>query len=145
MHKESARITLTAELYILLLAALLCAAVFILFSIFDMPSFVKWIIWSVLITVILLCALVYAPALGKNISHSLSGSVLRVSCGVLVKYTANVDFRRVVYITKLRGPFERITGVVILAFYFSGGCIYLPVGDRHEAERYIRKWTQRIR
>lgn len=145
MHTESGRITLTAELYILLLAALLCAAALVLFGIFDMPSFVKWIIWSAIITGILLCALVYAPAFGKNISHSLSGSVLRVSYGVLVKYTANVDFRRVVYITKLRGPFERLTGVVVLAFYFSGGCIYLPVGDKHEAERYIRKWTQHIR
>ena len=144
MHKETGRITLAVELYILTLAVIFGAAVFILFQIKLHPA-LRWGITGVLCLIILVGACIFAPLFGKSVSHVLNGSILTVSYGVFYKFAVNVDFRRVVYITKLRGPFERMTGVVVLAFYFSGGCVFVPIGDSSKAERYIRKWTQRIR
>lgn len=145
MHKEAGRITLAVEMYVFTLAVIFGAAVYILFSIIKIHIALKWGIAGVLALIILIGACIFAPLFGRSVDHSLDGNILHVRYGVFLKYIVNVDFRRVVYITKLRGPFERMTGVVVLAFYFSGGCVFVPVGDSIKAERYIRKWTQRIR
>lgn len=144
MHKEAGRITLAVELYILVLALLFGAVSFFLFYVPMHPA-LRWSIVGLLALIVLLGACVFAPLFGRSVSHSLDGSLLHISYGVFLKYAVNVDFKRVVYVTKLRGPFERMTGVVVLAFYFSGGCVLLPVGDGTKAERYVKKWTQRIR
>lgn len=144
MHKEAGRITLAVELYILVLALIFGAVSFFLFYV-NMNPVLRWSIVGLLALIVLLGACVFAPLFGRSVSHSLDGGLLHISYGVFLKYAVNVDFKRVVYVTKLRGPFERMTGVVVLAFYFSGGCVFLPVGDSTKAERYVKKWTQRIR
>lgn len=144
MHKEAGRITFAVELYVFVLAVIFGAAVSIVFYTVKLHIVLKWSIAGVLSLLVAAMA-VLAPFFGRSVRHSLDGNILHVSYGVFLKYIVNLDFRRVVYITKLRGPFERMTGVVVLAFYFSGGCVFVPVGDSAVAERYIRKWTQRIR
>ena len=145
MHKEAGRITLAVEMYIFVLALIFGVLIYILFNVIRLPMALKWGIAGLLTLLILLGACIFAPLFGRSVRHSLDGNILHVSYGVLLKYIVNVDFRRFVYITKIRGPFERMSGVVVLAFYFSGGCVFVPVGDNTKAERYIRKWTQRIR
>lgn len=144
MHKESTRITIALELYAITIALIFGVVIYILLQIDKIPMFVKWIIIGILSAAVFVAVFIFAPLFGRSVSHFLSGSILAVSYGAFLKYTVNVDFRRVVYVAKLRGPFERMTGVVILLFYFSGGCVFVPVGDRSAAERYVRKWTQRI-
>ena len=115
MHKEAGRITLAVEMYIFVLALIFGVLIYILFNVIRLPMALKWGIAGLLTLLILLGACIFAPLFGRSVRHSLDGNILHVSYGVLLKYIVNVDFRRVVYITKIRGPFERMSGVVVLA------------------------------
>lgn len=144
MHREAGRIILAVELYILVLALLLSGAVWFLFRFLPFLGTVKYFAAITVLVIIIFGAAVFAPLFGKSVNHSIKDGVLNVQYGVFFKYSVNVDFNRVVYITKIKGPFERMCGVTVLVFYFSGGRVFLPAGDSEKAERYIKKWKQRI-
>ncbi len=143
MHNESARITLAAELYITVFAAAASAAAYAALSIFGTRGTVCITASAAVFFVITAVSLVYAPLFGRSVKHSLNGRILSVSYGVLVKYSVSIDFTRVVYITRIRGPFEKITGASVLEFSFPGGCVFMPVGSDSAAEGYISRWKQR--
>ena len=54
------------------------------------------------------------------------------------------DLKKIIYITRVHGPFEKITGVTIFVFHLPGGRIYVPIGDKNKAEGYVKKWAKHI-
>lgn len=142
MRKETVKIAFAIELYVALSAAILFAAIYYLYRFFLPYYIVKWII--LLVLVIIVAAAVYGFVFGKSVEHYMKKGLLYISYGVIFRYCVNIKFKKIIYITRVHGPFEKITGVTIFVFHLPGGRVFVPVGDKIKAEEYITKWTKHI-
>lgn len=144
LQRDTGRLILTAELYVILTALLLSCAVLIFFNIFDVFYAGRSFVFAAVFIMFILGAAVFAPLLGKSVRHYIQDDILNVQYGVFYRYSVSVDFRKIIYISKIRGPFEKICGITLLVFYVPGGRVFLPCGDNEKTERYMKAWKQHI-
>lgn len=142
MHKETIKIAFAIELYVTMLAAVFFAAIYYLYRVFLPYYIIKWIILAA--AVLIIAAAVYGVVFGKSVEHYMKEGYLYISYGVIFRYCVNIDFKKIIYITRVHGPFEKITGVTIFVFHLPGGRIYVPIGDKNKAEGYVKKWAKHI-
>lgn len=142
MRKETVKIAFAIELYVALSAAILFAAIYYLYRNFLPYYIIKWIMLVALL--IIVAAAVYGFVFGKSVEHYMKEGRLYISYGVFFRYCVNIKFNKIIYITRVHGLFEKITGVTIFVFHLPGGRVFIPIGDKDKAEGYVKKWTKYI-
>ena len=88
------------------------------------------LIW---VSVFLLLCFVYYPMYYRCYRYSISGTLIRVTRGVIYSQQDAVYLRNLQYTTLSQTPLQRVMNLATLTLYAAGGVVYIPCIHYEEA------------